>query len=980
MTRETKDVRPSETPGQSGPGRDLDAGLVLAVGDHADTLQETIELEPKAFPGMNVADLAEAYHSLPAAVAEDPHRTTESSRAAVDAAPRASWNDTRVEFSRDQQVEQLFDLQAARTPDAVALRHEGRSLSYRELQRRSNQLAHQLRAYGIGPDQLVAICTDRSPDMVVGLLGILKSGAAYVPLDPYYPAERLAFMLEDAKVSAIVTQQQWMARLPRLGAPIVRFDADREQLLAQSVETPATQAGGENLAYVIYTSGSTGAPKGVAVRRCALVNLLHAMRRNLQFGPSDTLLAITTISFDIAGLEMYLPMLSGGRIVLATRADTVEAARLARLLESESVTFLQGTPATWRMLLESSWAGKRDLCMLCGGEAMTRDLANKLLARGDRLWNLYGPTETTIWSTMCRVLPGDEPISIGRPIDNTQIHILDAELRPVPVGSVGELYIGGVGLARGYLHRPELTAEKFIASPFAAAGRESTNHADAGSPTTESDTLIYRTGDLARYLPDGRIECLGRVDHQVKIRGFRIELPEIEARLGAHPQVSQAAVVALDSGQDDKYLAGYWTADLHAPGPPPTHESLRRFLAETLPEHMVPSVWTRLDAMPLTPNGKIDRRALPAPDRKARVPDAGYVAPRTDIERELVEIWQDLLEVRPIGVQDDFFAIGGHSLAAARLVARIDAIMGHAIPLATLLSAPTVESLARVLAGETQARSGVLVRFSETGNQTPLFLVAGVGGHVLIFRELADLLSEDRPVYALQGIGLDGREEPLVRVEAIADRYIQELIAVRPRGPWIVAGWSMGGVIAYEMACQMRERGISADRLVIIDAYAPWAVGTRERLRIHLASFRRRPWRSKLAYFGQRLTHRFEVARRRMGIDAVEEVDGRMAELIRASSLAQFEALRTYQPRPYPGDVTLLRAQQTDEIRDPRSNDPTLGWSSLVHGRVHVVPIPGSHTAIFVGNHLHSLAATLRACLGAEHANAPDRSQLAAAS
>jgi amino acid adenylation domain-containing protein len=940
----------------SGEGRDteipeeLDADLTLIVEDSPDGMLVGLDHDCDKFPPGTAAALLESMETLIGSAEANPRQPV-SRLDMVGPQQReqllVTWNSTARPYPRAGDVLAPFTRQALTAPDSVALRDHSATLTYGELLVRSQLLARRLADLGIGPGRLAGICTDRTVDMVVAMLGILGSGAGYVPLDPLYPRERLAFMVSDSGMSALVTQSRWMGQFPAEGIPVICLDAAEAPCKAPAGLAAPHPPGPDDPAYVIYTSGSTGKPKGVAVRRCSLANFLHAMQRQLGFSPDDRLLAVTTISFDIAGLEVLLPLASGGRVILASREDASEAARLVRLIDAHQVNVMQATPATWRMLLDSPWVGRGDLRILCGGEAMTREFADHLLRKAAGVWNLYGPTETTIWSSLCRIETGKEAISIGRPIDNTTFYILDARGQPVPVGAIGELYIGGEGLARGYLGRPELTADRFIPNPFAASPGE----------------RMYRTGDLARYWPDGRVECIGRVDHQVKIRGFRIELPEIEARLAAHPQVKEAAVTARDDGQGDKQLVAYWSARSEANGTGP--EQLRCFLAEGLPRHMVPTIFVRLPALPLTPNGKIDRRALPPPDRQARLARHDCPAPRTRMERQLVKIWEQLLGVRPVSIRDDFFALGGHSLAAARLVARIEATTGISIPVSILLSAPTVESLARVLSGEVRSKSGgVLVPFRETGTLPPLFVVAGVGGHVLIFREMAELLGDDQPVYGLQGIGLDGRERPLARMEDIAARYIREIQSVQPEGPYLVSGWSMGGVIAYEIGLQLLARGERLGGLIIIDAYAPWVIPLRERVRLHLASIRQRSWPSRLEYVGQRVRHQWEVISRRLGLHPpVDGVDGRTAELVRESGLAQFAALRAYRPRPFPGNLVLLRAEQTAEIRDPRACDPQLGWGTLVAGGIRTLPLTGSHTGIFVGDNVRTLARTLRLVL-----------------
>lgn len=569
-----------------------------------------------------------------------------------------AFNQTDAPYPNAASIHALIEAQAERTPLRPALRFAGESLSYAELNRRANRLAHWLRSRGVGPDDLVGICMERSEAMVIAMLATLKAGGAYVPLDPAYPAERIAFMQADAGLKLLLTDP-----LP--------------DLAGYPETNPEAASGPDNLAYVIYTSGSTGKPKGVQLEHRSVVNFLNAMAREPGITADDVLVAVTSISFDIAGLELWLPLTQGAQVVLASREAAADGAALASLLQRSGATVLQATPATWRLLLEAGWEPGPALKMLVGGEALPRELANRLSAGGE-LWNLYGPTETTIWSTCCRVSPGEGPVTIGRPIANTQIYILDAGLRPAPVGVPGELYIGGDGLARGYLNRPELTAERFVASPLKPGAR------------------IYRTGDLARWLPDGTIGFLGRVDHQVKIRGFRIELGEIETALGAHTQVKQAVVVAREEGAGEKRLVAYLVPD---PAQPPTALELRAFLKESLPDYMIPTAFVALEAMPLTPNGKVDRKALPAPEAGALVSGEAYVAPRGPIEAALARIWAEVLGLERVGIHDSFFALGGHSLLGIRLLSRVRETFSVNLPLRVLFETPTIAELALAVGG-----------------------------------------------------------------------------------------------------------------------------------------------------------------------------------------------------------------------------------------------------------------------------------------
>ncbi|MFB2838245.1 amino acid adenylation domain-containing protein, partial [Floridanema evergladense] len=589
------------------------------------------------------------------------------------------WNNTETNYPIDKSVHQLFEEQVEKTPDAIAVVFENQQLTYQELNSRSNQLAHYLRSLGVGADVLVGICVERSLLMLVGLLGILKAGGAYVPLDPEYPTERIAFMLSNSQVSVLLTQEKLITQLPKIDLHLISLDADWEIIAQQNQNNIVTQVCLENLAYVIYTSGSTGQPKGVQISHFSLTNFLYSMKQEVGITAKDILPAVTTICFDIAGLEFYLPLIVGAQVVLLPREQSADGTKLSEKLLQSSATIMQATPATWRLLLGSGWQGNQQLKILCGGEALTHELAVALLQRSQCLWNVYGPTETTIWSTISRVeavgkVAGvqDSLESIGRPIANTQIYILDRSLQPTPIGVPGELHIGGAGLAKGYLNRPELTNEKFIANPF------------------ENSKLLYKTGDLARYLPNGNIEYLGRIDNQVKIRGFRIELGEIEAILSQYPQVQTAVVIAREDIPGDKRLVAYITTEIEAT---PTSNELRQYLKSKLPEYMVPSAFVILEALPLTPNGKIDRRALPAPDFHTQQQNK-YQAPRTPVEEILAQAWKQILKLNQVGIHDNFFELGGHSLLATQLISRIRSNLQVELPLRSLFGAPTIAELA----------------------------------------------------------------------------------------------------------------------------------------------------------------------------------------------------------------------------------------------------------------------------------------------
>ena len=650
--------------------------LTFMLTDEGDEIILEMEYSTDLFDEERIVRMAGHYFKLLEAAAANPGQTVAELQMLPEPERQqllVDWNQTQTTGSQPHHVHQLIEEQAARTPDAVAVAFEDRTLTYGELNAKSNQFARHLRKLGVGPDSLVGVCVERSEEMVVGLLGILKAGGAYVPLDPFYPKDRIAYVLKDASAKLLLTQKSLADGMPA-ATPAVLLDSDWNTIAAESDANLDNVTKGTDLAYVIYTSGSTGLPKGVEIPHEALSNFLVSMQKEPGINASDVLLAVTTISFDIAGLELFLPLITGAKLVVLGRADASDGYRILDLMETLDATFMQATPSTWRLLLDVGWKGRDSLKMLCGGEPMPRDLADLLLEKGGELWNMYGPTETTIWSTIAQVLPNQPTIHIGRPIANTDIFILDAHLKPTPIGVPGELHIGGLGLARGYHNRPDLTQEKFIASPFPSA----------------PGARIYKTGDSARYMPDGNIEHLGRLDHQVKIRGFRIELGEIEEVLSQHPGVTSCAVTVREDQPGDKRLVAYFTSAGDAPGV----SELREHLRTKLPDYMVPAAFVTLKALPLTPNGKVDRKALPAPNVAPAKPSFDFAAAGSPMEQLLAGIWAKELSLEKVGVNDNFFELGGHSLLLTRIQVRINEALKTTVSIVELFQYPTIRALA----------------------------------------------------------------------------------------------------------------------------------------------------------------------------------------------------------------------------------------------------------------------------------------------
>ena len=708
------------------------------------------------------------------------------------------YNNTRAAYPENILLHQFFEDQVKSIPDAVAVVFKDREMRYRELNEKADMLADQLVMTGLKPDEFIAVYMNRSIASIIGILAVLKAGAAFLPIDPDFPGERIDYMIRHADAAVILTQPQLLERLSEYSALKIVIDEEfrsrgfKEESREITNRLP-TRTVSDNLAYLLYTSGSTGKPKGVQIPHKAVVNFISSMGKLFKLSKRDALLAITTFSFDISILEIFLPLSNGAAVILADKDDTKDGRRLIEKMSRHDVSIMQATPATWRLLLDSGWKGKKDLRVLCGGEAMPRDLIKNLHGRVSELWNMYGPTETTIWSSCFRINNPDEPPYIGKPIDNTQFYILDQHLQPVAKGVTGELYIGGAGLSRGYLKMPEMTAERFIVNPF----------------SMDKGARIYKTGDLCRFRSNGVAEYISRNDNQVKIRGFRIEVGDIEAALCRHSNIKLAVVSAHTDKNGDKYLAAYIvTSDTQ----PLSTGELRSFLIDKIPDYMIPSAFQQLETLPHTPNGKVDRRSLPVPAGNPNLTGRTYVTPRNKLEEKITSIWREVLRVDKIGIQDDFFDLGGHSLTAVRMFHQIQKTFGKKLPLSVLYDAPDIERLAAVL--DIQADTGnwpSLVKMKPgDSHHTPFFCIHGAGGNVLLYKDLIKHLRPEQTVYGLQAQGLNGRLPIHDSIEEMASFYINEIKTVQPAGPYLLGGYCMGGAVAYEMARQLHSGNESA--------------------------------------------------------------------------------------------------------------------------------------------------------------------------
>lgn len=670
------------TPVQIDPGI-ARADLAVEIWPQAKGFRCEFEYNSDLFDEPTIRQMQSAFIQSLQAVVSNPEMQISQVPLLLDSERRLlleDWNKTERPSPPYSSFPAWFRAQAAMCPDTIALAMGSKGMTYAELDSESDRYAEIFSAQGAKRGVVVGIYLLRSHEMVITLLAILKSGATYLPLDPAFPSQRIEYLLADARVELIVTHSSLSASLTSFSAKTIHVD--------QTIDTPkaaiSEEISGEDIAYLIYTSGSTGAPKGTQVPHRALTNLLASMLKEPGLTHGDTLIAITTLSFDIAALELLGPLVCGAKVVIASREQTIDPIQLAELIATSSATVMQGTPSTWRMLAEAGWMGDSNLRMWCGGEALTPELSESLLSRGRELWNLYGPTETTIWSAAHLVKSGENPILIGHPIANTTMYILDSHQKLVPLGVPGELYIGGRGVARGYLNLPELTASHFVADPF----------------TSATDQKMYRTGDLARYRRDGQIQLLGRTDHQIKLRGHRIEIGEIEVVLERHPEIVQAVISVVGEGFNQQLVAFVKYA-----GQEQHDAKMRNWLQEQLPEYMVPSVWVPLAEIPLTPNGKIDRKRLRDEFSSMRPVAKTVVSPGNQVEFDLVAIWKDVLGLPEVSVRDNFFDIGGHSLLLIRVHSEIRERLDAEIAVVDLFRYPTIESLSRWLVAKRQKAS-----------------------------------------------------------------------------------------------------------------------------------------------------------------------------------------------------------------------------------------------------------------------------------
>ncbi len=869
-----------------------------------------------------------------------------------------TFNQTNADY-QDASLAQLFEQQVELTPDSLALISQSEEVTYRQLNCKVNQLTHYLQKHGVTKETLVALCLKRSVDMVVGILAILKAGGAYIPLDPNYPVERLNFMLSDSQASILITQQEILKKLSLSSAKTVCLDIQKDEIAQESIENPLNISKADDLAYIIYTSGSTGIPKGVIGTHRGTVNGLHWLWKTYPFTPEEVCCQKTAISFVDSVWEIFAPLLQGIPTVIISNATILDPQLFIEALAHHKVTRIILVPSLLRLLIDNYHHLTNKLSQLklwiTSGEALSINLAKTFreLMPFAKLINLYGSSEVSANATYYDTsLLQDQAnsVPIGRPIDNTQVYVLNRNLQPTPVGVVGELYIAGDGLARGYLNRLELTQERFIDNLFV------------------SQKKLYKTGDLGRYLNDGNIEYWGRHDEQVKIRGFRVELGEIATVITQHPDIKESVVIASNDAQENQCLIAYVVTDNQN-----IATQLLSYLQQRLPNYMLPSAFVVLDALPLTPNGKVDKRSLSTNQVIRQNNTKSLIAPRNFTELSLVKLWENLLKTNLIGVTDNFFDLGGHSFLAVRLMAQIQDKFGHNLSLSTLFENPTIEKLAPIISQRSHENSNSpIVAINSSGSKIPFFCMHGAGGGINNYFKLSRRLGEDYPFYALEHTP-DKEKTEILSLEKTANNYLQEIRKVQPNGPYLLGGHCYGGVLAFEMAQQLQRQGETVDLLVVIDAIL---LETRiESTKDDDAKFLLRMAESIKTDNNIDFSIPFEELRDLSLNEQLDLINKKANFIFSDTEIEDFisyyklfkadvQAMRDYVPLLYPQPITLFRAKEEiiHDFDNPEWNtdDPLLGWGKYSSQPIQVIEVPGDHFSIFVEPHIQELAKHLK--------------------
>jgi amino acid adenylation domain-containing protein len=881
----------------------------------------------------------------------------------------ADINNTNIPTDAPWGVHERIDIKANELGDEVTAVVAGdNKLSYRKLKRLSSGMACRMQHLGVQPGDFIGVCMPRQVELPAVLLGVMKAGAAYVPMDHYLPADRLHYMMEDSGARYVVTTREIQEKAAFPAKKVLFLD----ELLANTNDTAYTKipVDKNTLSYILYTSGSTGKPKAVAARQSSLVNLLVNISPLMGIGKDAHFLAITTISFDASVLELIMPLLTGATLHLATREQSIDPDWMDPYIESRDIRFMFATPATFDLMLSGGWQGKKNLSIIVGGEGLRTELNDKLLQYNREVWNIYGPTETTIFSTTLR-LTRDDPgsarngiITIGKPVANTRIYIMDANGQQCPIGVKGELWIAGEGVSAGYHNRTELTREKFIPSP-------------------DGNGMAYRSGDGVMVGKDGMLYFVNRLDNQVKVRGYRIELGEIETALSSCPGISQAVVMTRPDPSGQNMLAAWFVPDNPSIPEPDMVNRCRKHLALSLPEYMIPVAWKQMESFPLSANGKINRKVLPEPGADVRHTETeGPQEDLTPMQSRMIRLWEQLLQRKGIRLDDNYFELGGHSILAVKMVVDMEKETGIRLPLAVLFTNPTVRKLSALYeqpAHEADVWSPI-VPIRTNGKRNPLFFAHGVSGNVFKYHAVGNLLQPDQPSYGIQAFGLNGTDTPFRKMEEMAAYHVDALLKFQPRGPYFLAGGSFGGYLAYEMAQQLTAQGHKVAFLALMDIEAAkkqdfLPSGVKQIVGAGLLAERFVKRAASLAMADKEERRQYFEARKRQkdAGDLESWLDRfKVTEMIGAESATFFkrvedachEAVLNYKIRPYHGPVLLVRAE---EGYFNNEYDETLGWNKFA-SQLRVITVPGDHVTIFHEPHVEHMARELDKILEQAHA------------
>lgn len=857
-------------------------------------------------------------------------------------------NETKITHEKPLGIHQCIEETASTLKkNHIAIVAGEKHITYEELNYLSGHWAARLQARGIKEGDYIGVCLKRTAELPVALLSILKSGAAYIPLDPDFPADRLHYMVEDAPAKYVIVSKELQNELKFPVDKVILFEDLKNE--TNGIEYTKSDVTPDTLAYILYTSGSTGKPKGVAVRHASVTNLLNDIAPKIGLDREERFLSVTTISFDISVLELFMPLMHGAGLHLANKMQAIDPRWLSNYIDQKSIRFIQATPATYDLLFAGGWEGKKDLAVLCGGEALRIELANKLLSCNRDVWNLYGPTETTIWSTVSLITEQSLArqrngiLSIGKPVANTKIFIMNQHGQPCPIGVSGELWIGGDGVSAGYLNRPELTQEKFIPSP-------------------DGEGLVYKTGDRVIMDLSGNLYFLNRFDHQVKVRGYRIELGEIETALNNCKEIQQSVVLTCPDSSGQNMLVTWFKPTSTDLSDEEIISSCKKSIVTQLPEYMIPAVWISMKDFPLTPNGKIDRNALPQPGHIKIERTLLAKEEATPLQKSIINLWEELLQIPNIRLDDNFFHLGGHSILAVKIMVDLEKLTSKKLPLAVLFTSPTIRELSALYEqNEDEKVWNPIVPLREGGINKALYFAHGISGNVFKYHGLGQRLTGSQPSYGLQAYGLNGIDTPFHDMKTMAAYHIKAIRAAQPEGPYYLAGGSFGGYLAYEMAIQLKEAGQEIGFLCLFDIDAAkkkdfLPTGVKQIVDVQLLAERFMKRAVELARADKEERKSYFEARKKQQ-ERNNDIESwlekyKVSEMIGAESAAYFrrveeachDALMSYKIREFDGDVLLVRAKESYYNNE---YDIDLGWSHFVKGKVEVLHVPGDHNSIF---------------------------------